>query len=463
MYEERKEKFSFKSFFLTVLLVLLFVFLMLWLFPTKNYINNKLQSSYDLERLSVLYDDTFTDNLSKMKDAGIAYFTTDRLPKEVGESKKLTLQEMYNLHLILKLKDKSGNLCDATASYVEMAKYTDEYRLKVNLSCGNQQDYIIVYLGCYDYCKNSICEKKGTSSSTNTGKSTVAQTTTNDNTTNNNKTNDNTTNNNTTNNNTTNNNTTNNNTTNNNTSNSGSTVYQNIQYEYRYTGGNSYTCSGTWSNWQKQPITATDTVKVETKKEYEIVGYTSGYTTQNVTEKYISGYTTQTVLTGTKEVQAGTTKQTVTEQVAAGTTEKATGKIGTGTTVPANTSTIRYKVISTDTRSACSACANQTYYTWEEYAVVTTYKTVTTTKDVPVYKTINVYETKQVPVYSTRTVAKQVPSTTQTPQYGWVTYYRYRTCTINYGSGIVTRWSYSRNDANLINQGFVFTGNTRIS
>ena len=66
MYEERKEKFSFKSFFLTLLLVLLFIFLMLWLFPTKSYVNEKLQSTYDLERLSVLYDEIFANNVARM-------------------------------------------------------------------------------------------------------------------------------------------------------------------------------------------------------------------------------------------------------------------------------------------------------------------------------------------------------------------------------------------------------------
>ena len=109
MYEERREKFSFKNFFLTLLLVLLFVFLMLWLFPTKNYVDNKLKGQstsdstvYDLDRLSVLYDEIFANNVSRMKEAAIGYFTNERMPSKVGDSKKLTLQEMYDLHLVLK-------------------------------------------------------------------------------------------------------------------------------------------------------------------------------------------------------------------------------------------------------------------------------------------------------------------------------------------------------------------------
>jgi hypothetical protein len=131
MYEERREKFSFRSFFLTILLVLLFVFLMLWLFPTKWDLNN-LQSTYDLERLSVLYDEIFANNVARMKDAAIGYFTNERMPQKVGESKKLTLQQMYDLHLVLKMKDKDGNACHVTKSYVEMTKYEDEYRVSFN-------------------------------------------------------------------------------------------------------------------------------------------------------------------------------------------------------------------------------------------------------------------------------------------------------------------------------------------
>ena len=161
MYEERKDSFSFKSFFLTLLLVLLFVFLLLWIFPNKWDVK-KLQSTSDIDRLSVLYDEIFANNIERMKDGAIGYFTNERLPQKVGEKKKLTLKEMYDLHLVLKLKDKNGNPCSETKSYVEMTKYSEEYQLKVNLSCGTQEDYIIVYLGCYSYCSSGICERRDT-------------------------------------------------------------------------------------------------------------------------------------------------------------------------------------------------------------------------------------------------------------------------------------------------------------
>ena len=45
-------------------------------------------------------------------------------------------------------------------SYVEVTKEENEYIMKIYLSCSNMEDYIIVHLGCYDYCDKDVCEKK---------------------------------------------------------------------------------------------------------------------------------------------------------------------------------------------------------------------------------------------------------------------------------------------------------------
>ena len=95
-----------------------------------------------------------------MKDVGKSYFTTERLPEKVGEVKTLTLAKMYDEKLILEVKDKNGNACSATNSYVSVEKMENEYRMKVYLECGEESDYIIVIMGCYDYCKTDICEKR---------------------------------------------------------------------------------------------------------------------------------------------------------------------------------------------------------------------------------------------------------------------------------------------------------------
>lgn len=162
MYEER-ERFSFKDVILQIILVVLFVFLLLWLFPTKGYVDKKVDSS-----LQPLYNQIFSQNVNSMKEAAISYFTTSRLPKNKGDKVSLTLSEMLDKKLLIPFLDSNSKQCDLTESYVEMTKMDDEYILKVNLSCSDNSDYILVHLGCYSYCETGLCEKKETVTQTTT-------------------------------------------------------------------------------------------------------------------------------------------------------------------------------------------------------------------------------------------------------------------------------------------------------
>ena len=156
-----------KRFLIGLILAALLIFLLLWLFPTraglKDTINEGISDAFDktfAEKLNPLYDRIFDDNLNTMKEVATAYFTTDRLPKVEGETKKLTLGDMLEMKLLRSIKDKDGKMCDKDKSYVEVTKLSNEYKMKVNLSCGGEEDYIVVYLGCYNYCLNDVCEKK---------------------------------------------------------------------------------------------------------------------------------------------------------------------------------------------------------------------------------------------------------------------------------------------------------------
>ena len=445
MYEERREKFSFRSFFLTILLVLLFVFLMLWLFPTKWDLE-KLDRAYDLDRISVLYDEVFANNIARMKDAAIGYFTNERLPKKIGETKKLTLKEMYDLHLVLKMKDIDGNECHTTKSYVEITKYDEEYRLKVNLSCGDQEDYIIVYLGCYSYCSNGICEKQTYNKPINNtkpevkpqpkpevkpqSKPEVKPTPT--------------------------------------------PIVKKYSYEYELVIPDKTTC-GDWSKWGKNKLTSTSLIKVETKTENEIVDYKNvkvktGTEKYNVVvgtkqEKFVADYVTKLVIVDTKQIKVGTTTKEVTEKVKVGTVEVFSG-IGSGSRVPSNTSTTIYKNATVNTPDSCTNCENKAVYTWEIWKIEPVYKVVTRTEEVPVYKTINFYEEQEVPIYDFKTVeikeerTRDIYKEVKVPVYGDVTYYRQKTCTFTKGSRDV-KWSSNKMDSNLIGKGYKLTGNVK--
>lgn len=155
MYEENRNQFSMKDLVVQLLFVVLLVFILMWIFPSKQFIT----SLKDTDSLQPLYDRIFNENILMMKDGAKSYFTTPRLPQNVGDKTKLTLGEMLDKKIVLPFTDSSGKSCDTTASYVEVEKKSDEYVMKVNLKCGNQENYLLVYMGCYDYCKTTICEK----------------------------------------------------------------------------------------------------------------------------------------------------------------------------------------------------------------------------------------------------------------------------------------------------------------
>ena len=126
---ERSRGSFIRDLVIKIFLILLFVFLITLLFPMPN--------------LTPIYNRIFNDNVQTMKDAAEDYFTKDRMPTKVGDSSKLTLQQMLDKKLVLPFLDKNGNECDTKKSYVKVTKKKTEYELEVHLTCGNESDYVI--------------------------------------------------------------------------------------------------------------------------------------------------------------------------------------------------------------------------------------------------------------------------------------------------------------------------------
>ena len=159
--EKNEKSYFFRNLIVKILLVLLFVFLLMWLFPMPN--------------LNPFYDKIFSENISNMTDAAKGYFTVARLPKKEGETKSLTLKEMLDNKMLVEFTDSDGKSCDVNASYVEVTKKGGEYIFKTNLSCSTGQDYVIEYFGCYDVCQNDECKKDDNNTSNETKKVTEYQ------------------------------------------------------------------------------------------------------------------------------------------------------------------------------------------------------------------------------------------------------------------------------------------------
>ncbi len=149
MYEERKHTFDWKGFLLKLIIILLLVFVIYQLFAGV--------------KTNTLYDQIYNNNITTMKEAAVSYYTTDRLPKNIGDSETMTLQDMLNDKLLVDFVDKDGKACDTFGSYVTVTKVeNDKYTLKVQLACGDHIDYILETIGCHDVCttgcKNQITE-----------------------------------------------------------------------------------------------------------------------------------------------------------------------------------------------------------------------------------------------------------------------------------------------------------------
>lgn len=114
--------------------------------------------AYPKKELDGGTSNTYINNINLMKEAGFEYFVGNNLPDKIGESNKITLDDMVNANLILDFKDETGNTCNKEESYIKVTKSLDnEYSMKVFLSCKENSDYIVTTIvdNCPD-CKIDI-------------------------------------------------------------------------------------------------------------------------------------------------------------------------------------------------------------------------------------------------------------------------------------------------------------------
>lgn len=439
MYTETRENFSIRTVILQFLFIALLVFILIWLFPMKKDLNKAISSikssNSDSQELSILYDRIFNENLLNMKESAKDYFTLARLPKKVGESEKITLQEMLDKKIILPFTDKNGKQCDTKASYVLVTKYDEEFVMKVNLKCGKEENYLLVNMGCYDYCSQTICEKKNTTTkvykaakkTTPVKKVTTSKTEIKvENVINN-------------------------------------TIINNIvvpstpvvpdapEYKYLYEykkvtdGTSSYTG---WSNWSTDAVSPSANVEVKqrTDKVRKLVAYkkiTSDdlskpiYETKQVpiASKAITScasYNVTSTITGYDYQYVGTFKYTV---------------------APQETSTYTYKKVGDYSWYCDGNCTAGTVMVYEKYQKVPQTSTS--------YSCAK-YDTETSVILGNRTVITGYEKKVTTePVYDYYnkTYYSYRTKVTTPGQ-VLLKWS-TYNDTTLLNDGYSYTGNTK--
>lgn len=154
MYTEDYEKkdFPYRNFFLKLIVIIVAALLLVW------FITSIVNSKDEVEMDGVV-NETFYNNLDKMKSVALTYYTEDKLPVKIEKSTKVTLEELIQKKLIKPIKNQDKKLCNQKKSFIKITKKTDEYLLKVNLVCGEEEDYILSHLNHYSYCKNTyLCE-----------------------------------------------------------------------------------------------------------------------------------------------------------------------------------------------------------------------------------------------------------------------------------------------------------------
>lgn len=476
MYEENKKRFTARDIILQVLFVVLFILILIWLFPTKETLNNSNNTN------SILLGRIFNENIQTMKEAGISYYTESRLPKKIGDTKSITLDEMLDKNLVLPFVDANGKTCDTEDSYIEITKYDDEYVMKVNLNCSDNNAYILVHLGCYDYCKGTICESKDDHKIVINDKPTCTITTNNKTFTKSttlkissksanlaskpyswlSKTSgfD---------------------TVTTKTVTKGGTytgyvinkdgkvgtcsitvkkvsdvsyIYQYKKYKYSLIIGGTSTW-GNWSDWSKTAVSETNTRDVETKVVTE-----EGTKTVYIGTKTTSYADVNQPVYGSVKMVIGTLNYTYCEQydnaVTTTTGEWVLSKEDVILADPADTNSTRY-IYKGTTDISCGNCSNG-FYNIYDVLVYNTHVTQTGNQCVR-------YKTVQTPLYGTVNnvlIGYKIVTKTE-PIYGTiqanvdVTYYRYRTLTATNGT-MVYKWSPISNDQTLLNKGYKYTG-----
>lgn len=147
-----KLKIDWKGLILKLILILLFVLLIIWIFP--------------MPKLDTFYNKVYNDNLNTMKEASENYFTGDKLPSKTGDSVTLKLQDMLDKKLVTNFTDKNNNTCSNTNSFATVTKTDNSnYVLKVQLSCDEKTDYILENLNTSNIAKKSDSNTSNSDSS----------------------------------------------------------------------------------------------------------------------------------------------------------------------------------------------------------------------------------------------------------------------------------------------------------
>ena len=126
MYQEKKSGVNWLKFLLKIFITILVILLIV-----------KLGSIILSKHKNKVIDDVMNNNLVKMNEVAVKYFDEEKLPKEVGNTEKVSLKDLIDDNKISNIKDQAGKQCNYEESYIQVTKLDNDYQYKSYLVCGS--------------------------------------------------------------------------------------------------------------------------------------------------------------------------------------------------------------------------------------------------------------------------------------------------------------------------------------
>lgn len=153
MYETNENKIEWGSILKKVLIILVVVLI---IFGIITLITKCTKSKDDDAPTPVQVD--LSKQLDELEEAALKYLSSDNLPTELNASKTIRLKILIGKELLTNIYDSENNICDTDNSYAEVTRLENNYAVKLNLTCGMNNAYRIIYVGCFEECSGEICE-----------------------------------------------------------------------------------------------------------------------------------------------------------------------------------------------------------------------------------------------------------------------------------------------------------------
>lgn len=157
--EEKTSGYKLRNFLLKLIVIIAIIALLIWLLPKfASYKKSTNKKNNNKSEIVSKQEGKYEANHSELKSAGLSYYSDDKLPQEIGEKNKISVEELKNKNILTEIKNANGKPCNEKESYVEITKLEKEYLLKTNLVFGDEKDYKIYHVGKYEHCNQSLCE-----------------------------------------------------------------------------------------------------------------------------------------------------------------------------------------------------------------------------------------------------------------------------------------------------------------